>query len=303
MARQLPPLNALRVFESAARHLSFTRAAEELNVTQAAVSHQIKTLEDRLGLSLFRRLNRSLLLTDEGQTLAPAVGEALGIITSAVDRLHRHDQSGSLTITTMDSFASIWMVPRMSGFRKRHPDIDVRILTSDTIVDMVRDNVDLAIRFGHGDYPGLHVEWLMDETVSPVCAPDIITKQTPLSKPEDLRHHTLLHDDHHVSWEDWCERIGVKGFDATRGISYQHSNLVLQAAIQGDGVALARSVLTADDLAAGRLVKPFDISLPSNFSYYLACPEANFRRPKVKAFRDWLLEEVAASVSLIEKQT
>lgn len=301
MARQLPPLNALRVFESAARHLSFTRAADELNVTQAAVSHQIKTLEDRLGLTLFKRMNRSLLLTDEGQTLAPAVTEALGIILSAVDRLHRHDQSGALTISTMDSFASSWLVPRLSRFQRLHPDIDVRILTSDTLVDMVRDNVDLAIRFGHGDWPGLHIERLMDENVFPVCAPNAITEDKPLNIPADLKRHTLLHDDMQADWSLWCESMGVTGFDVRRGPSFQHSNLVIQAAMQGDGIALARGALVADLVKSGQLIRPFDFSLPSNFVYYFACPEANIRRPKVKAFRDWLFEEVASSAWLEEQ--
>ena len=301
MARPLPPLNALRVFESAARHLSFTRAADELNVTQAAVSHQVKTLEDRLGMTLFKRMNRSLLLTDEGQLLAPAVGEALGIITATVDKLHRHDQTGALTLATMDSFASIWLVPRLGRFRKLHPDIDVRILTSDTLVDMVRDNIDVAIRFGHGNWPGLHVEHLMNECVFPVCSPDIITDETPLSEPADLKHHTLLHDDMQVGWPQWCDEMGLGEIKSSRGPSFQHSNLVVQAALQGDGVAMARSILVSDDIKAGRLIRPFELSLPSAFATYFVCPETNLRSAKVKAFRNWLFEQIETSVWIQEQ--
>ena len=294
MPRRLPSLNALRAFEAAARHLSFTRAAEELNVTQAAVSHQIKSLEEDLGIPVFRRLNRALVLTGAGKTLFPAVSEAMAIMTSAVDSLHHQDQSGELTVTTMDSFAATWLVPRLGRFRTSNPDIDVRITTSDDRVDFARVNVDFAIRFGAGNWPGLNVERLMTEEVFPVCAPSLLETGPPLTSPADLKNHTLLHDDLREDWRMWLMATGQKDIDASKGPGYQHSNLVILAAEQGDGVALARSVLVQGALDSGRLVKPFDFALPGEFAYYMVCPQANLKRPKVKAFRKWLIQEAKA---------
>jgi len=295
MSRHLPPLNALRAFEAAARHLSFTKAADELNVTQAAVSHQIKTLEERLGMVLFQRLTRSLLLTEAGQQYFPPVLEALDIIANATDRLHRHDQTGALTLSTMDSFAANWLVPRLSRFRDIHPEIDVRISTNDESIDLLRANIDIGVRYGHGDWAGNRVDKLMSEKVFPVCSPDLLkrleSKGTPLLTANDLRHVTLLHDDMRVDWRMWLMASNATQVDDSRGISLEHSNLVIQAAIQGDGVALARSALSAWELQTGRLVKPFDLSLPATFAYYIVSPEAYAGRPKIKAFRDWLLAE------------
>jgi LysR family transcriptional regulator, glycine cleavage system transcriptional activator len=288
MPRHLPPLNSLRAFEAAARHLSFTLAAAELNVTQAAVSHQIKSLEDQLGMPLFRRLNRALLLTDAGQTLYPATNNAFDILATAIDRLHRHDKYGELTITTMDSFAASWLVPRLGKFKQAHHDIDVRLTTSDEMIDFARENVDMAIRYGNGDWPGVFVEPLMSEEMFPVCAPSLLQLGPPLKTPADLKHHALLHDDMRVDWRMWLMAAGEPNIDTTRGLSYQHSNLVVQAAEQGDGVALARSVLVSNALAAGRLVKPFDLALPANFAYYIVCPQGSEHRPKIKEFRLWL---------------
>jgi LysR family glycine cleavage system transcriptional activator len=294
-SRRLPSLNAMRAFEAAARHLSFTRAAAELNVTQAAVSHQIKALEDDLGMPVFERRNRALLLTIAGQELYPAVNEALDIMASAVDRLHRHDQAGPLTVTTMDSFAATWLVPRLGRFRQAHPDIDVLIMTSDDSVDFSRVNVDMALRYGHGDWPGMSVERLMTEEVFPVCAPGLLQSGPPLRRPADLKHFTLLHDDMRIDWRMWLMAAGEAGIDASKGPGYQHSNLVIQAAEQGDGIALARSVLVEGALAAGRLVKAFEFALPVEYAYYVVCPPANLNRPKVKAFRAWLFEEAKTS--------
>jgi len=295
MARHLPPLHALRAFEAASRHLSFTKAAEELNVTQAAISHQVKTLEERLGMVLFQRLNRSLILTAAGQQYFPPVQEALDIIAHATDRLHRHDQSGALTLSTMDSFAANWLVPRLGRFRDIHPDIDVRISTNDESLDLLRANIDMAVRYGHGDWPGNRIDKLMSENVFPVCSPKLIEKYarmgTPLKTPADLAHVTLLHDDMRVDWRMWLMAAGVDNVDPDRGLSFEHSNLVLQAALQGDGVALARSALSSWEMKSGRLVKPFDLTLPATFAYYIVSPEPYAGRPKIKAFRNWLLSE------------
>ena len=297
MTRRIYPLTALRAFEAAARNLSFVKAADELHVTPAAISHQIKTLEEHLGMPVFKRLNRALILTPAGQSLFPAVSEALDIMASAVDRLHHQDQSGVLTVTTMDSFAATWLVPKLGRFRRSNPDIDVRISTSDESIDFDRVNMDMAIRYGAGDWSGLHVERLMTEEVFPVCAPSLLQSGSPLNCPTDLKNHTLLHDDLRVDWRMWLMATGEETVDSSKGPGYQHSNLVLLAAEQGDGVALARSVLVQHALAAGRLVKPFDFAIPGEYAYYIVCPEANLKRPKVKAFREWLVAEAGASIT------
>jgi len=294
MARDLPSLNALRAFEAAARHLSFTRAADELNVTQAAVSHQVKALEERLGVRLFRRLNRRLMLTDAGQMLQPPLGDALDRMADAVAHLKR-EESAVLTITTMESFAASWLVPRLARFRRRNPDIDVRLMLSDESVDLAREGIDAGIRYGRGEWSRALVERLMTEELYPVCAPSLIHGPKSLARPADLKHFTLLHDDMRQDWVMWLMAAGVEGIDATRGPAFQHSNLVVQAAIAGQGVALGRSVLVADALADGRLVRPFDIALPSDYAYYLALAKGREGRPKVQAFRDWLMEEAARS--------
>ena len=294
MTFRLPSLRALRAFEAASRHLSFTRAAHELNVTQAAISHQIKGLEARLGMPLFRRLNRALLLTEAGQSLFLAVNEALELIATAVDRLHRHDQTGEVTVTTMDSFAATWLVPRLGRFRKLHPEIDIRITTSDVSIDFARETVDLGVRYGYGDWPGLHVEKLMTEELFPVCSPALLETGPPMNKASDLSRYTLLHDDMRIDWRMWLMAAGVEDIvNSDRGPSFGHSNLVIQAAIHGDGVALARSVLVATSLAEGQLIKPFELALPTNYAYYVVCPEVNLQRPKIKAFRQWLFQEAA----------
>ncbi len=291
----------MRAFEAAARHLSFSRAAAELNVTKAAVSHQVKALEDDLGLPLFRRLNRALMLTDAGQTLYPPITEALALMGAAVARVKRQDQSGELVLTMLDSFAAIWLVPRLGRFRKANPEIDVRITTSDESIDFSRGDVDLAIRYGAGHWPNVHAERLMTEEMFPVCSPALLERGPPLEKPSDLAHHTLLQDHPRDYWRMWLMAVGETSIDAERGPGYQHSNLVLQAAEQGDGVALARSVLAADALAAGRLVKLFADTVPAAYAYYLVCPPDHLRRPKVKAFRRWLLAEASESTDVVRQ--
>lgn len=294
MARRLPPLTALRAFEAAARHLSFTRAAAELHVTQTAISHQIKTLEAHLGLRLFRRLPRALLLTEEGQTYLPAVRAAFDQIAAATERLTTSGSGGTLTVSVLPSFAAKWLVPRLGRFRADHPEIDLRISATWHLVDFAREDVDLAIRLGRGVYPGLHVDRLLGEETFPVCSPALIGGSRPLKAPADLGKHTLLHDDATRTWRLWLEVAGVSDVDPERGPIFNDSSMLLQAAIDGQGVALGRSALVAADLAAGRLVKPFDVVLPFDLAYYLVCPEASADRPKIVAFRDWLLAEARA---------
>ncbi len=300
MARRLPPLNALRAFEAAARHLSFTKAAEELYVTQAAISHQVKALEEALGVQLFRRLNRRLMLTDAGQLYLPALTEAFDGIDAATGRLRADENAGSLTVSVANSLAAKWLLPRLPRFRERHPEIDVEISAADRLVDFGRDNADMGIRYGLGNYPGLKVDPLMEDTVFPVCSPQLVNGRLvdgppPLRAPEDLRRHTLLHDDvgtgEAPDWRRWLTAAGVTGVNAERGPRYSHSSLVLQAAIDGQGVALGRSSLVSLDLEAGRLVQPFGPTLPSHYACYVVSPVATAERPKIKAFRDWLIEE------------
>jgi len=298
MPRRLPPLNALRAFEAAGRHLSFTKAADELAVTQAAISHQVKALEETLGIQLFRRFNRRLMLTDAGQRYLPALSEAFERIDGATQRLHADEAGGALKISVANSFAAKWLLPRLPTFLARHPDIDVQVSASDRLTDFNRDDIDMGIRYGRGAYPGLRVDLLMDDTVFPICSPALVKGSRPLNAPADLRHHTLLHDDVRGSefpdWRVWLKAAGIDDVNPDRGPVYSHSSLVIQAAIEGQGVALARGSLVTLDLEAGRLVRPFGPVLPSNFACYVVAPEATADRPKIKAFRDWLFEQADA---------
>ncbi len=303
MPRQLPPLNALRAFEAAARHLSFTRAADELNVTQAAVSHQIKSLEAHLGLVLFQRRNRRLVLTEPGQSLLPAFGEAFDRLDAAIRAVKRQDQAGMLTVATMDSIAAVWLMPKLRDFRDRHPGIDVRLATSDETVDYDSMGIDIGIRYGRGDWPGLRVEKMMAEEVFPVCAPALLEDGPSLKVPADLRRHTLIHEDLIEDWPMWLAAAGVSDIDPRRGPGFALGNHVLQAAIAGDGVALGRSVLVADALEQGTLVKPFDLALPATYAYYVVSSEAAAGRPKVRAFRDWVLAQAAETMRRLGSKT
>ncbi|WP_119460322.1 transcriptional regulator GcvA [Rhodospirillaceae bacterium SYSU D60014] len=298
MSRRLPPLNALRAFEAAARHLSFAKAAAELHVTPAAISHQIKALEAHLGLPLFRRLNRAVLLTDAGQRCLSGVREGFDRLAEAMERVRAEGASGPLTVTVSPSFAGKWLVPRLDRFRQAHPDIDVRIDASSECADFTRDDVDIGIRFGTGRYPGLRVDHLMDDRVVPACSPRLVDGPHPLRTPDDLRWHTLLHVDHATrdetwpDWRMWLLAAGVRDVDSNRGPKFSQASMAIQTAIEGHGVVLAEQILLADDLAAGRLVKPFDLSLSPGFAHYVVCLETAADRPKIAAFRDWLFAEV-----------
>jgi len=301
MARNLPPLNSLRAFEAAARHLSFTKAAEELHVTPAAISHQIKALEEQLGVPLFRRLTRALRLTQAGQSALPPMRDGFDKLADAVDLLRAHEESGAITVSLDPSFAAKWLVPRLDRLRAAHPDLDVRLDATDKLVNFQRDNVDLAIRYGGGNYPGLEAERLLSEEIFPVCSPNLREGPAPLAQPGDLRHHTLIHlewDSENVTapnWRMWLLAAGIHDIDFTRGPVFSMTTLALQAAIEGLGVALASSFLVADDLAAGRLVVPFDLSVcdPLDFAYHVVVPKRTADLPKVVAFKTWLLDEIA----------
>lgn len=290
---RLPPLNALRAFEAAGRTLSFTRAADELAVTQSAVSHQIKALEADIGRPLFRRSTRRLSLTEDGAALLPEVTGAFERLKVAVERLARRDDT-RLVVSTAPSFAH-WLVPRLGGFRARHPEIDLAISASDRMVDYHRGDADCGIRYGAGHWPGLHVERYLKEDFFPVCAPALLAKGPPLKTPADLRHYPLLHDEMREDWRRWFLAAGVSGIDLSKGPSFSHSTLVIQAAVGGAGVALGRSSFVADDLGNGRLIKPFDIALKGEWAFYFVSTPAMLARPKVAAFRAWLMNESLAA--------
>ncbi len=301
--RRLPPLNALRSYEAAARHLSFTKAAGELGVTPAAVSHQVKMLEDFIGVSLFQRVNRQLILTDAGAACLPGIRASFEGLTTAIGSISTAGRSGVLTVSVAPSFAGKWLLPRLDGFKSAHPDIDVRVSASMSLVDFAGGEIDLAIRYGSGRYPGLVAERLISESVIPVCSPKLLKGTLPLQSPDDVRHHTLLHDDSPdddqscPTWEMWLRAAGVEGIDATRGPRFNQSSLVLESAILGQGIALAKSTIASVDLAEGRVVKPFELTLPLDFAYYIVYPESKSLMPKVDLFIQWLKEEVTPPVS------
>ena len=303
MAERLPPLNALRCFDVAAKHLSFTKAAAELNVTHSAVSHQIKALEAWLGAPLFRRVNRGLVLTNAGQAYLKPVRDSFERLGEATRRLRIRERSGPLIVSVMPSFAAKWLMPRLRRFRERHPDIDVRISASSQLTDFAREDVDICIRYGRGVWPDVDIELLMRESMFPVASPRLIEGPVPLKVPADLAHHTLISDyDWRVDfWQLWLEAAGMSDFVVRHSLSFNYSNLMLQAAIDGLGVALSQNALAGDDLAAGRLVRLFDYALPTDYGYYVVVPEGTAQRPKIAAFRNWLLEEAcgpAAGVPL-----
>jgi len=294
MAERLPPLTAIRYFEAAARHLSFTKAALELHVTHSAISHQIKALEEWLGVPLFRRMNRTIVLTEAGQAYMRPVREAFDRLAEASRVLRAREQAGSLTVSVLPSFAAKTLLPRLGSFRRLQPDIDVRISASEKLVDFAREDVDIAIRTGRGNWPGLRIDRLLRENLFPVCSPKLLEGPIPLREPADLLQHTLMHDNDWPEdmWVRWLRMAGVTVERLKPALSFNYSSLMLQAAIDGLGVALGQEALLQDDIANGRLIKPFDIDMPGEYGYYVVSPEATADRPKVRAFREWLLSEV-----------
>jgi LysR family glycine cleavage system transcriptional activator len=299
MARPLPPLNALKAFEAAGRHLSFTKAAAELNVTPAAVSHQVKALEELLQVPLFRRLTRALRLTAAGQAALPALSQGFDKLAQGVEQMRAHCEAGLLTISVSPSFGAMWLVPRLEHFGSRHPEIEIRIDGTDRRVDLARGDADVALRYGPGGYTGVRVDYLFNQVNTPVCSPALLDGALPLNQPGDLRHHTLLHvewKDAEASWRMWLLAAGLADIDPTRGPQFSMESMAVQAALDGHGVALIGDILAADELAAGRLVRPFDpgLSTPLAFSYYLLSAKDSTEQPKVGAFRNWLLAETRA---------
>ncbi len=297
--RRLPPLNALRAFEAAARHLNFSRAADELSVTPGAVSQQIQNLEDYVGAALFKRTPKGLLLTDAAQTALPALREAFDRLAEAASLLTAAVDGRRLTLTAAPSFAAKWLVPRLGAFEQLHPQVDIWLSAGMELLDLAAGEVDVAIRYGAGRYPGLEAIRLMSETVLLVASPDLVAR-IPLDEPADLANHILLHDgspDADPScpdWSMWLAARGVKGVDGNRGPRFNQSSLVIEAAVGGRGVALAKRTLAQDDLDAGRLVAPLQIATAVDFAYHVVHPKAKGRLPQVKAFVNWITAEAAA---------
>jgi LysR family glycine cleavage system transcriptional activator len=305
MMRRLPGLPSLRVFEAAARHLSFTRAADELGVTPAAVSNQIRQLEEQLGRRLLNRTSRTMSLTPDGEVLRDGVAQALDSVARAIRQITTH-QRPRLAITTSAAFAAKWLVPRLATFHQLHPDVDVSVDVSDRPLDFdAPDDAGamVAIRFGAVDQPGYARDRLIDEYLFPVCSPKLLEGPHPLRQPRDLRYHTLIHLDWRSrgetwpDWPMWLSEAGATEVDFTRGMHLTQTDLVIQAALSGQGVALGNTSLVDDDLRSGRLVKPFALALkaPAMFAYSLVVPNRMLKRPIVTAFRKWMLEEAWAS--------
>jgi LysR family glycine cleavage system transcriptional activator len=293
--RRLPPLNALRAFEVTGRHGSFTRAAEELNVTPAAVSQQVRLLEAILGRPLFERLPKQLRLTSEGAALLPGLQDGFRRIGEAVNAAFSQDQEHRLQVSVAPAFAAKWLLPRLGTFQATHPEIELAIDASMHLVDLAQGEADVAIRYGSGDYPGLVAERLLNEEVVTVCSPALLAT---LRRPTDLAHHLLLHDvspdrdESCPSWEMWLRAAGVTSVDARRGLSFNQSSLLLEAAILGRGVALAKAAIAKGDLDTGRLVRPFGLSVPVGFAYYLVFARERAGEAKIARFRSWLLSEI-----------
>lgn len=312
MARQLPSLIALRAFEAAARHLSFTAAAQELSVTQGAISRHIKSLETYLRVALFRRLPRSLELTPEGGLYYPALREALDTMERATRRLLNGNQDRVLTLSVLPTLAMNWIIPRLSEFNALHPSIEIHMVTSILPADF-HTEIDMAIRVGArhperyrdargridlimtDDWTGIEAEHLMPDILMPVCSPTLIDGSPPLRELSDLRQHTLLHNATRPhAWADWLRAVGVSDMDVSAGASYGHFFMTLQAAAQGKGVACVPSVLVANDLATGRLVTPFDGRVESAGAYHLLYRKREADSRKIRVFREWLLAEAAS---------
>lgn len=298
MAPRLPPLNALRAFEAAARHQSFTRAAAELAVTPAAVSHQVKALEEQLQLRLFRRLPRGLMLTDEGRSLLPGISDGFLRLADSVARVANRDLAGRIRVSVIPSFAARWLVPRIGDFHARWPEIDLEIDAEPRSVDLQTSDVDMGIRYGQGGYPGLLTELLLREELFPVCSPTLLNRGLPLKDMADLRHHTLLHDINAsgwLNWQPWLEEAAVTGIDLARGLRFSDTAMIVQAAIAGHGLAIGRSGLMGKDLAAGRLVRPMPLSRPAPYDYWMVLLPHRAEEPRLLVFRQWLAEQAAAS--------
>lgn len=303
MALNIPGTRALKTFEAAARHLNFTRAADELGLTPAAVSHQIKEIEDQLGVTLFARTSRTIRLTEGGVILLEAAVDALDLLTRAAARARKAERGTALLkVTLSPTFASKWLMPRLIGLRKTRPDIELRFDITDAVRDFDLDDVDIGIRFGGGKYAGLRSHRLFDDVVIPVCSPALLSGDLPLREPRDLLNHTLCHVDWSMqgltwpTWRMWMAAAGIEDFDDSRCVVFDDSAHAVQAAIDGNAVALADFAMVANDLSTGRLLRPFDLGIRygPEFAYFLVYPERNADDPRIGAFRAWIMDQAQA---------
>src|SRR6266851_298181 len=303
MHTPMPPLNALRAFEAAARHLSLTKAAQELHVTAGALSHQIRALEDLLGVKLFERRVRAIALTPAGKLLYPGLQTGFAHIQDAVASLGLAGDSRVLVISTSPGFTAKWLVPRLYRFANAFPEVDVRVSSSFGYANFTTDGVDAAVRnltSGATIDPALGIDKLIDLHFVPVCSPRLIEAHGPFRRPDDLRRAPLIHDDTLASrvevptWADWFKQAGVDGADVARGLRFNSSDHALDAACEGAGVLLAHDLLAYDDLRTGRLVMPVALSLPIGRAFHFVWPRSGRERPHVRDFHAWLKEEIAA---------
>jgi LysR family transcriptional regulator, glycine cleavage system transcriptional activator len=289
--RRLPNLAALRAFEAAARHGNFSRAAEEIHVTHGAISHQVRALEEELGVPLFARHGKRISITPEGERFATTLRKALTDIAAAAAALQADGKQKRLTVTALPSFAARWLSPRLGQFIELHPDMEVMLQSSSQLTDFVRESVDIGVRFGRGNYPGLVVEKIMDDYYYPVASPHFNKGKLPLT-PEKLAQHPLLRCEMEP-WTPWFRAAGLDFLEPTGGLVFQDSSMLVRAAVEGHGIALARHAIAVSDIESGELVRLFDIAIRTPQSYYLVCPPESLRKPHVQAFRNWLLGEVA----------
>ena len=293
MRRRLPSLNALKAFEATARYENITKAAAELFVTQGAVSQQVKGLEAELGVRLFQRERQRVTLTEAGRLYLEVVRDAFDRLGTGTERLLQRQKSGTLTVTTSPNFAAKWLVHRLGRFSESHPEIDLRVSASVQHVDFTRDDIDLAIRHGDGNWPGLHVTRLCNEELFPVCSPRLAAQRSALRSPADIRQYTLLHVNGRADWARWLAQAGFEGIEAQRAVDFNQASMAIDAAVDGQGIALARTALAAGDLVSGRLVRPFAQAIEAPFAFWIVCPKAVAEQPKIATFRGWLLAEAA----------
>lgn len=294
MVRKLPSLNGLKAFEAAARHESFTRAAVELCVTQGAVSHQVKSLEAELGVKLFKREPQRLVLSEAGRGYLVVVRDALDRIQLGTQQLLKDENSGVLTVSTSPNFASKWLVHRLGRFAEAHPSIDLRLSATLHHIDFAHEDIDIAIRHSDGNLPGLDVTQLCKEELFPVCSPKL-----SLKKPSDLAEHPLLHLDNRDDWSKWLMAAGMGDMDRSRGPVLNQASMIIDAAVDGQGVALARTGLATHDLIKGRLVRPFSLALSVPYAYWIVCPKATAKLTKIVTFKNWLLAEAKQDEELL----
>jgi LysR family transcriptional regulator, glycine cleavage system transcriptional activator len=301
MRPRLPPLNNLKAFEAAARHESFTRAAEELCVTQGAVSQQVKSLEEGLGIKLFNRERQRLVITEAGRDYLTVVRDALDRIAVGTERLLQRQNAGVLTVSTSPDFAAKWLVHRLGHFAEAHAGIDLRVSATLHHVDFAREEVDMAVRHGDGNWPGLDPVQLSAEYLFAICSPKLLSGRRKLDKPADILKFPLIHLDNRTDWTKWLRAVGLDEGDVRHGPVLNRASMVIDAAINGQGIALARTTLAAWDLINGRLIRPFPDSLPLSKTYWIISPKATSSLPKIVTFRNWLLAEASQDLRRLKK--